>query len=641
MASGVEMLGQMSETEALAGPVSGGNMVVKPNEVPVGGAAMLAKALRGQANKGIGGIYELPSQKAPTPEFMQMAKAGLRQGDPMRGMGPREGLTAYDMANMAGAVEQAGIINFLGEQPEVTAPIRAKSHADAPATQLAYITDAEKQMLLDANMHGSLEGNKPNPGPAGIQSLDDFYNYTDSSGKPQVGGGGGENVFSSGVDTGSSTSGDGAGGNQGQGGYQSSEDFFTEQLAEDENFGAYGNNEALMGDAESTFQEVFGNKDNNKKEETKKTKVDENKKLEEQNLKDELDVLNAKGKDITRDEKKRIKELNKKLQKIFDDNQKSLFDDEKESVKNMDKEAKKKRFAELFNKQQSGGQLTSAEQREIKALRDDKTNVGMFKAANFLDDILGGFTDANIGSISDPNAMSLVAYKQGLLKEDGTLTGKGKNFATQYGDELDFLGIDDFGSYLEGIKGGVEGTQSQRAIDRKNFYLDNKNFTNATSGQAEQLAGEQLYSTEDMENMDEKQAYRAKMFNRKVIEARDIASRDRGGNQNNRRPGVMQDSIAEEVIETPDGVIDEEAQTMKYTSPRTGDKEIDVPLQRRFRTDPTQDVAQYTTTPRTESDILKYMTQGTTGEGIGLEPFSEYQRRRRKAMGLDPLELYG
>ena len=167
MASGVEMLGQMSETEALAGPVSGGNMVVKPNEVPVGGAAMLAKALRGQANKGIGGIYELPSQKAPTPEFMQMAKAGLQQGDPMRGMGPRKGLTAYDMANMAGAVEQAGIINFLGEQPEVTAPIRAKSHADAPPTQLAYITDAEKQMLLDANMHGSLEGNQPNQGPAG------------------------------------------------------------------------------------------------------------------------------------------------------------------------------------------------------------------------------------------------------------------------------------------------------------------------------------------------------------------------------------------------------------------------------------------------------------------------------------------
>ena len=136
------------------------------------------------------------------------------------------------------------------------------------------------------------------------------------------------------------------------------------------------------------------------------------------------------------------------------------------------KEAKKKeRFKILFNKQQTGGQLTSTEQREIKALRDDKTNIGMFKAANFLDDILGGLTDANVGSISDPNAMSLVAYRQGLLNKDGTLTGKGKNFATQYGDEIDFLGIDDFGSYLEGIKGGVEGTQSQRAIDRKKFLL--------------------------------------------------------------------------------------------------------------------------------------------------------------------------
>ena len=77
MASGVEMLGQMSETDALAGPVQGGNMVVKPNEVPVGGAAMLAKAMRGQANKGVGGIYELPSQEPKTPEFMQMAQQNV------------------------------------------------------------------------------------------------------------------------------------------------------------------------------------------------------------------------------------------------------------------------------------------------------------------------------------------------------------------------------------------------------------------------------------------------------------------------------------------------------------------------------------------------------------------------------------
>ena len=64
--------------------------------------------------------------------------------------------------------------------------------------------------------------------------------------------------------------------------------------------------------------------------------------------------------------------------------------------------------------------------------------------------------------------------------------------------------------------------------------------------------------------------------------------------------------------------MDEEAQTMAYTSPRTGGVETQVPLQRRFTTDPTQATAQYTTTPRTQEEIYKYMTEGTTGEGIGL-----------------------
>ena len=99
MASGVEMLGQMSETEALAGPVQGGNMVVKPNEVPVGGAAMLAKALRGQANKGIGGIYELPSQEPKEPQFMKVAMENLRN----------------QMAELSPG--QGGMKNYLGIQP--------------------------------------------------------------------------------------------------------------------------------------------------------------------------------------------------------------------------------------------------------------------------------------------------------------------------------------------------------------------------------------------------------------------------------------------------------------------------------------------------------------------------------------------
>ena len=109
--------------------------------------------------------------------------------------GPRKNLTPLDMKMLGLAYNQGGIINFLGKQPEVTAPVRAQSHADSPPTQLAYITDAEKDLLVNANIHGSMDG-KPNPGPAGLPSLDDFYTTTDEKGNVKIGGGGGEQVFS-------------------------------------------------------------------------------------------------------------------------------------------------------------------------------------------------------------------------------------------------------------------------------------------------------------------------------------------------------------------------------------------------------------------------------------------------------------
>ena len=88
--------------------------------------------------------------------------------------GPRKNLTPLDMKMMGLAFNQGGIINFLGKQPEVTAPVRAQSHADSPPVQLAYITDAEKDLLVKSNIHGSMDG-KPNPGPAGLPSLFRWY----------------------------------------------------------------------------------------------------------------------------------------------------------------------------------------------------------------------------------------------------------------------------------------------------------------------------------------------------------------------------------------------------------------------------------------------------------------------------------
>jgi len=83
-------------------------------------------------------------------------------------------------------VVQGGVDNYLGDQPEVQAPRKWLSSPDKPATELAYITEAEKNLILKANIHGGLEDG-PNMGPSGIISLDSFGD---------IGGGG-----SAGVDT--------------------------------------------------------------------------------------------------------------------------------------------------------------------------------------------------------------------------------------------------------------------------------------------------------------------------------------------------------------------------------------------------------------------------------------------------------
>jgi len=133
------------------------------------------------------------------------------------------------MMMMNRASMQGGVMNFLGKQPEVTAPVRAQSHADSPPVELAYITDAEKDLLVKANIHGSMAG-KPNPGPAGIASLDDFFSTPgggigggstadarepDRSDRPVLGGGGGgQSAEDFGINPGMAV----GGGDQGTGG---------------------------------------------------------------------------------------------------------------------------------------------------------------------------------------------------------------------------------------------------------------------------------------------------------------------------------------------------------------------------------------------------------------------------------------
>jgi hypothetical protein len=123
-------------------------------------------------------------------------------------------------------VMQGGVRNYLGETEEVNnAPRYWKSSPTSPKTELSYITDAEKKLLLDANLHGSLIGGKPNIGAAGLLSFDGWGDASDG-----FGGGG-----SGGGSSGGGSGGGGGGGRQdaqsqyGGGSYDSSQNVSTRE----------------------------------------------------------------------------------------------------------------------------------------------------------------------------------------------------------------------------------------------------------------------------------------------------------------------------------------------------------------------------------------------------------------------------
>ena len=101
MAYGIEELSEMKVT----GPVEGGDMVAKPNEMPVGAAALLSKMQK----KNTPGIFKLPQADKEMPSFMKVAAEGveeqntanLEDAEIMRimgtyGVGPEEARRIYD-----------------------------------------------------------------------------------------------------------------------------------------------------------------------------------------------------------------------------------------------------------------------------------------------------------------------------------------------------------------------------------------------------------------------------------------------------------------------------------------------------------------------------------------------------------------
>tara|TARA_R110002050_G_scaffold13397_4_gene42476 strand:- start:121 stop:1173 length:1053 start_codon:yes stop_codon:yes gene_type:complete len=105
-------------------------------------------------------------------------------------------------------VMQGGVRNYLGETQEVQAPKYWKSSPDSPSTELAYITEAEKGLLLDANLHGSLKNDQANVGASGLLSYDGFGSR--DPGQNRAGGDIGGAMDRGGDDSGQQSSGGGS-----------------------------------------------------------------------------------------------------------------------------------------------------------------------------------------------------------------------------------------------------------------------------------------------------------------------------------------------------------------------------------------------------------------------------------------------
>tara|TARA_R100001594_G_scaffold12882_1_gene28213 strand:+ start:1737 stop:3476 length:1740 start_codon:yes stop_codon:yes gene_type:complete len=187
MAYGIEELAKMKVT----GPVQGGDMVAKPNEMPVGAAALLNKMQK----KNTPGIFKLPAPDKEMPSFMKVAAEGVEEQNTANledaeilrimgtyGVSPEEARRIYDEMIYGYEREEAAIdptdwrsilkmIESGMSQEEIDEQlamytVKDKAHKEAARVeafapeghQLAYITPDEGEMLK--MMGGSGDFNK-------------------------------------------------------------------------------------------------------------------------------------------------------------------------------------------------------------------------------------------------------------------------------------------------------------------------------------------------------------------------------------------------------------------------------------------------------------------------------------------------
>ena len=118
--------------------------------------------LEEEYNKYVFEMQEMGQEPMSFEQFKQQAVAGMAEGGIAR-LGYKDGYSV-----------QGGVKNYLGDQETVNnVPVKWQSGPDKPETELAYITKAEKDLILKKDIHGSLQDG-PNMGPGGLMSLDSW-----------------------------------------------------------------------------------------------------------------------------------------------------------------------------------------------------------------------------------------------------------------------------------------------------------------------------------------------------------------------------------------------------------------------------------------------------------------------------------
>ena len=106
----------------LTGPVQPNDIVMRASEIgsTIPGIASLAmRSARKGAQRGVQGIYQLPSGQEPTPGYMDVAQQGLnnqttQMADMLNSMAPEDERLAYINE------EEAGILKLLGGSGDMT-----------------------------------------------------------------------------------------------------------------------------------------------------------------------------------------------------------------------------------------------------------------------------------------------------------------------------------------------------------------------------------------------------------------------------------------------------------------------------------------------------------------------------------------